>query len=61
MQCAQVYRDRYRAQDAIRVIVAKTGRTEDEARAELASANPQKRLIQPQEVSADRGVVVPAK
>ncbi len=38
-------------QDAIRNIVAKTGRTEDEARAELASANPQKRLIQPQEVA----------
>lgn len=38
-------------QDAIRNIVAKTGRTEEEARAELASANPQKRLIQPQEVA----------
>ena len=32
-------------------IVAKTGRTPDQARAELASLNPQKRLIQPAEVA----------
>lgn len=38
-------------QEAIRNIVEKTGRSEAEARTELASANPQKRLIQPQEVA----------
>lgn len=32
-------------------IVAKTGRTPDQARAELASLNPQKRLVQPSEVA----------
>jgi NAD(P)-dependent dehydrogenase (short-subunit alcohol dehydrogenase family) len=32
-------------------IVAKTGRTPEEARAELASRNPQKRLVQPEEVA----------
>jgi len=32
-------------------IVRKTGRTPEEARAELAARNPQKRLIQPQEVA----------
>jgi NAD(P)-dependent dehydrogenase (short-subunit alcohol dehydrogenase family) len=37
---------------AIDTIVAKTGRTPDEARAELASANPQGRLIDPAEVAA---------
>ena len=32
-------------------IVAKTGRTEDQARAELAAMNPQGRLVEPQEVA----------
>ncbi|WP_295997860.1 SDR family NAD(P)-dependent oxidoreductase [Rugamonas sp.] len=37
--------------EAIANIVAKTGRSEDEARAELAAANPQKRLVQAEEVA----------
>ena len=37
---------------AIDTIVAKTGRTADEARAELASVNPQGRLVDPAEVAA---------
>ncbi|VVE50745.1 3-hydroxyacyl-CoA dehydrogenase [Pandoraea morbifera] len=37
--------------DAVANIVAKTGRSEDEARAELAGRNPQARLVQPQEVA----------
>lgn len=37
--------------DAIANIVAKTGRSEEQARAELAAANPQQRLIQPEEVA----------
>jgi NAD(P)-dependent dehydrogenase (short-subunit alcohol dehydrogenase family) len=37
--------------DAIANIVARTGRTEDEARAELAAGNPQKRLVQSEEVA----------
>lgn len=32
-------------------IVAKTGRTEAEARAELSASNPQKRIVQPEEVA----------
>ncbi len=36
---------------AIANIVAKTGRTEAAARADLAAGNPQKRLVQPQEVA----------
>lgn len=32
-------------------IVAKTGRTSAEARAELSSRNPQKRMVQPEEVA----------
>jgi NAD(P)-dependent dehydrogenase (short-subunit alcohol dehydrogenase family) len=36
---------------AIEGIVAKTGRTETEARAELSANNPQKRMIQPEEVA----------
>lgn len=40
------------ARDAIRNIVAKTGRTEAQAIAELTVHNPQKRLIQPAEVAA---------
>jgi NAD(P)-dependent dehydrogenase (short-subunit alcohol dehydrogenase family) len=37
--------------DAVANIVRKTGRTEDQARAELAAANPQGRLVQPEEVA----------
>jgi len=36
---------------AVANIVAKTGRSADEARAELARRNPQGRLMQPQEVA----------
>jgi NAD(P)-dependent dehydrogenase (short-subunit alcohol dehydrogenase family) len=38
--------------DAITNIVAKTGRSAEEARAELAARNPQKRLVQPDEVAS---------
>lgn len=38
--------------DSIANIVAKTGRSEAQARAELAAGNPQKRLVQPAEVAA---------
>lgn len=38
--------------DAVNNIMAKTGRTEEQARAELAAGNPQQRLIQPEEVAA---------
>jgi len=37
--------------NAVDTIVAKTGRTPEEAKAELAKANPQGRLIQPEEVA----------
>ena len=37
--------------DAVANIMAKTGRTESQAKAELAAGNPQKRLVQPQEVA----------
>lgn len=37
--------------EAVANIVAKTGRSEAEARAELAAGNPQKRLVQPEEVA----------
>jgi len=37
--------------DAVANIVAKTGRSEAEARAELAAGNPQKRLVQSEEVA----------
>lgn len=37
--------------DAVANIVGKTGRTEAEARAELAARNPQRRLVQPEEVA----------
>lgn len=40
------------ARDAIKNIVAKTGRTKEQAIAELTVHNPQKRLIQPEEVAA---------
>jgi NAD(P)-dependent dehydrogenase (short-subunit alcohol dehydrogenase family) len=35
----------------VHAIVSKTGRTEAEARAELAARNPQKRMVQPEEVA----------
>jgi len=38
-------------QRTIAGIVAKTGRTEAEARAELSAGNPQKRIVQPEEVA----------
>jgi NAD(P)-dependent dehydrogenase (short-subunit alcohol dehydrogenase family) len=38
-------------QDAIANIVQKTGRSEAQARAELAAANPQQRLVQVEEVA----------
>lgn len=38
-------------QDAVANIVRKTGRTEAQARAELASGNPQGRLVRPEEVA----------
>jgi NAD(P)-dependent dehydrogenase (short-subunit alcohol dehydrogenase family) len=37
--------------DAVANIVAKTGRSEEQAYAELAAGNPQKRLVQPDEVA----------
>ncbi|WP_342052106.1 MULTISPECIES: SDR family NAD(P)-dependent oxidoreductase [unclassified Cupriavidus] len=37
--------------DAVATIVGKTGRTATEARAELAARNPQRRLVQPEEVA----------
>lgn len=37
--------------DAVANIMAKTGRTEEQARAELAAGNPQQRLVQPEEVA----------
>ena len=37
--------------NAIANIVSKTGRSEQQARAELAAGNPQKRLVQPQQVA----------
>ena len=37
--------------DAVANIVAKTGRTPEQAQAELASRNPQKRLVRPEEVA----------
>jgi len=40
------------ARDAIKNIMAKTGRTKEQAIAELVVHNPQKRLIQPAEVAA---------
>lgn len=38
--------------DAVANIVTKTGCTQQQARAELAARNPQKRLVQPEEVAA---------
>ena len=39
------------AEDAIQNIMAKTGRSQDEAVAELARFNPQRRLVEPEEVA----------
>jgi NAD(P)-dependent dehydrogenase (short-subunit alcohol dehydrogenase family) len=39
------------AKEAVANIVAKTGRTAEQAQAELASRNPQKRLVRPEEVA----------
>jgi NAD(P)-dependent dehydrogenase (short-subunit alcohol dehydrogenase family) len=38
-------------QEAVANIVRKTGRSEAQARAELAAANPQGRLVRPEEVA----------
>jgi len=46
------YTDTDIVRDAVANIAAKTGRSEAEARASLASVNPQGRLIQPQDVAA---------
>lgn len=45
------YTDTDSVRDTIANIVAKTGRSEDEARAELVALNPQGRLIEPAEVA----------
>ena len=49
------YTDTELVQQAVRNIVARSGRTDDEARAALASRNPQGRLIRPEEVAAAVG------
>jgi 3-hydroxybutyrate dehydrogenase len=46
------YTDTDIVSNAVEKIVAKTGRSADEARAELASANPQGRLVRPDEVAS---------
>jgi NAD(P)-dependent dehydrogenase (short-subunit alcohol dehydrogenase family) len=46
------YTDTEMIQSAIQNIVAKTGRTPEQAVAELAKSNPQRRLIQPEEVAS---------
>jgi 3-hydroxybutyrate dehydrogenase len=45
------YTDTDMVKEAVANIVAKTGRTPEQARAELASRNPQKRLVRPEEVA----------
>jgi NAD(P)-dependent dehydrogenase (short-subunit alcohol dehydrogenase family) len=45
------YTDTDIVRDAVANIVAKTGRSEEQALAELASSNPQRRLVQPEEVA----------
>ena len=37
--------------ESIANVVAKTGRSQEQARADLASGNPQQRIVQPQEVA----------
>jgi NAD(P)-dependent dehydrogenase (short-subunit alcohol dehydrogenase family) len=46
------YTDTEMVDDAVDNIVARTGRTREEARAALASRNPQKRLVTPAEVAS---------
>lgn len=46
------YTDTEIVAEAVHTIVAKTGRSPEAARAELAAANPQGRLVQPEEVAA---------
>jgi NAD(P)-dependent dehydrogenase (short-subunit alcohol dehydrogenase family) len=45
------YTETHIVQDAVANIVRKTGRSEQQARAELAAGNPQGRLVQPDEVA----------
>lgn len=45
------FTDTNMAAEAVANIAAKTGRTPEQARAELAARNPQKRLVQPEEVA----------
>ncbi len=45
------YTDTDLLQDSVANIVAKTGRSEAQARADLAAGNPQRRLVQPDEVA----------
>lgn len=45
------YTDTEILRDSIANVVAKTGRSEEEARAEFAKGNPQGRIVQPQEVA----------
>jgi len=45
------YTDTDLTRDAVTNIVARTGKTEADARAALTSRNPQRRLIQPREVA----------
>lgn len=45
------YTDTDMVKKAVANIVAKTGRTPQQARSELAARNPQKRLVQPEEVA----------
>jgi NAD(P)-dependent dehydrogenase (short-subunit alcohol dehydrogenase family) len=45
------YTDTDMVKDTVANIVAKTGRTPDQALAEMTSRNPQKRLIKPEEVA----------
>jgi NAD(P)-dependent dehydrogenase (short-subunit alcohol dehydrogenase family) len=45
------YTDTDIVRDAVTTIVSQTGRSAEEARAALVRSNPQRRLIQPQEVA----------
>lgn len=45
------YTETEMVREAVANIMAKTGRSEEQARAELAAGNPQKRLVQPEEVA----------
>jgi NAD(P)-dependent dehydrogenase (short-subunit alcohol dehydrogenase family) len=46
------YTDTQIIRDGIQTIVARTGRSEEEALAEFTRVNPQRRLVQPEEVAA---------